>query len=506
MKYLLALIFLLLVLASEETWRRLPGSSGSVPVFTWVTDNNPARAEQIALFQKWLQRVGGPPGKVELDVSNDDDTKKIIQSVSGVGSDVMDVAGQKLSYFTAIGFLADVTDVARELHYDFSHTYPALESEIGIRNADGDLRQYLFPCNVSTNMGIVNCSAFEQFHQPIPKSRWTVQDFEAEGAAYVAAANPPGAIRDHYFSAPINTPLLRENFGVATFDETQTHCTLDDPKYAEALKLIARWRQMHIIPSKADEASFSTGTAYGGASGYLFSAGNYGILWTGRYLIIQFRQDNISRVARGEPPLKLTVVEPPNGGFPITDISTRAAGVYAASKRPLLSRYFQAFLASDDYNRQIVRDGDSLPPDPKWANSEEFLHPAEDPARGIYKQTEWDFHGHFADAALKIAVGGSYSPFVLAAVVEREDGRARDLFLESGQLTAEEAVHRVQQRVNEEIARSLAENPALLPTYNTLCARQKQIDELKAAGKKVPLKWIIDPFRRAYMTAKGMTE
>jgi multiple sugar transport system substrate-binding protein len=230
------------------------------------------------------------------------------------------------------------------------------------------------------------------------------------------------------------------------------------------------------------------------------------MLWTGRHLIIQFRDDNQSRVARGEPPLELTVVEPPNGGFPVTDIATRAAGVYVASKTPLLARYFQAFLASDDYNRQIVTDGDSLPPDPKWADSEEFLHPAEDPARGVYKQTEWEFHGPFAKAALTIAVGGSYSPFVLAAVVDREDSRARDLFLESGQLTAEEAVHRAQQRVNEEIARTLAENPALQPSYDALCARQKQIDDLKAAGKKVPLKWIIDPFRRAYMTAQGKTE
>jgi multiple sugar transport system substrate-binding protein len=328
------------------------------------------------------------------------------------------------------------------------------------------------------------------------------------GKAFVEAANAPGGKRDHFYCPAPDVGMLRNSMGVGMFDETQTHCTLDVPKYAEALRLVQRWREMHIIPSKADEASFVNGSGggYGGTDGYLFNTGCYAIQWSGRHLVIQYRLDNIGRVARGEPPLELAVVEPPNGGFPMTDIATRAAGVYAASKHLEAAERFQAFLASDSYNLQVVRDGDAMPPDPKWAGREEYLHPAEDPARGIYKQTEWNFHGPFAQGALDIAIGPSYSPFVIDAVAQREDGGARDIFLESNQLTAEQAAHRAAVRIDEEIQRTLLENPSLQPQYDALCKQQKQIDELKAAGKKVPLNLILDPFRRAYMTAHHQTE
>jgi multiple sugar transport system substrate-binding protein len=507
MKYLIVTVFFLLLVASEETWRHMPDVHSSVPVITWVTDNNPARSEQIKLFQDWIAKIGGPPCKLVLDVGNGDDTKKIIQSVSGVGSDVMDVSNGRLGYYHAIGFLADVTDAARELHYDMSHTYPAIAPDICVRNAQGEERQYLFPCNVFSTMGIVNCGALRQFHQPTPPVRWTVQEFEALGKAFVDAANAPG-VHDHFYSVDPDLRLLRRSMGVADFDETQTHSTLDDPKNVEALQLIQRWRAMHIIPSKADEASFTTANpdAYGGANGDLFNRGYYAIIWSGRHMVIGFRQDDQGRAARGEPPLELAVVEPPNGGFPYTSIGTRAAGVYEAGKHLRMAEYFQAFLASDAYNEQVLRDGDAMPPDPKWAKSEEYLHPAEDPSRGVYKETEWNFHGPFAKGALEIAVGGSYSPFVLNAVADREDDAARDLFLESEQLTAEEAVHRAQERINDEIQRTLNENPSLRPQYDALCRQQKQIDELKAAGKKVPLSLIIDPYRRAHMQAQGLTE
>ena len=507
MKYLIVALFVLLILASEETWRHMPNEHSDVPIITWVTDNNPARAEQIRLFQDWITKVGGPPCKLVLDVSNDDDTKKIIQSVSGVGSDVMDVGGS-VSYFQAIGFLADVTDVAKELHYDLSHTYPAIAPDLCVRDAQGQQRQFLFPCNVNPMMGMVNCGAFKQFHQPIPPSRWTLAEFEEGGKAFVKAANLPGQARDHYYCEVPDISVLRESVGVAEFDETQTHCTLDDPRYSQILRLIQHWREIHIVPTRADEASFSNGAtaSYGGTAGYLFNSGNYAILWSGRHLVIQFREDNKGRAARGEPPLELAVVEPPNGGFPVTSIGTRAAGVYEASKHLRMAEYFQAFLASDEYNLQIVRDGDGLPPDPKWTRTEAFLHPPQDPARGVYKQTEWNFHGPFAASAQEIAIDESGSPFVLNAIVDREDGAARELFLETGELSAEDAVHRAAQRINDEIHRTLDENPALQMEYDALCQQQKQIDDLKAAGKKVPLKLIIDPYRRAYMAANGMTE
>ena len=74
----------------------------------------------------------------------------------------MDVttAGQK-AYFNSIGFLEDVTDQAKTLGYDPSHTFPAVKPALGYSDDDGTYHQLLFPCNVSVDMFIVNHEAFQ---------------------------------------------------------------------------------------------------------------------------------------------------------------------------------------------------------------------------------------------------------------------------------------------------------------------------------------------------------
>ena len=85
MKYLLLAILVLLIASSILTAYYIPDSRSPVPVIRWVTDNNPARIEQIRLFNDWEKQDNRPPGLLRLDVTNADPTKKIIQSVSGVG-------------------------------------------------------------------------------------------------------------------------------------------------------------------------------------------------------------------------------------------------------------------------------------------------------------------------------------------------------------------------------------------------------------------------------------
>src|SRR5438128_2004415 len=68
--------------------------------------------------------------------------------------------------------------------------------------------QYLFPCNVSVDMYIVNRGALKRFKQPIPSSRWTIEEFEKMGQAFVEVANEKGKSRDHYYSAGVNTSVL----------------------------------------------------------------------------------------------------------------------------------------------------------------------------------------------------------------------------------------------------------------------------------------------------------
>ena len=139
---------------------------------------------------------------------------------------------------------------------------------------------------------------------------------------------------------------------------------------------------------------------------------------------------------------------------------------------------------------QIVRDADSQPPNPKYTKTEEYLRPKDYP-------NEWGCHEVFEDAMWQIAIGPEYSPFIVPDVVNRSDGEAVEAYM-SGVTSAEEAARQAADRINAEIDRSLEEDPSLQPKYDELLAKQKRIDDLKARGEKIPLKWVDNHFLRRY--------
>ncbi len=192
MKTIFLSVAMALVLASVAMKLTLPGTRSEVPVIYWVTDPNPAREEQIRLFHQWLKKHHYPRMELRLDTANNDTSKKIIQGVSGVGGDCMDIgSGGGMRYFNSIGLLTDVTPWAQQMGFDPSHTYPAMKTEI---TTDG--HQYMFPCNCYDHLYWVNKATFRKYGQPLPPLTWDLQTFERLGKAYVAAANPPGRRRE----------------------------------------------------------------------------------------------------------------------------------------------------------------------------------------------------------------------------------------------------------------------------------------------------------------------
>lgn len=486
MKYVFLIILTLLLAASLGTALIAPDARSEVPVIYWVTDPNPARGEQIAKFHRWLEKHGHPRMELRLDTANRDVAKMIIQGVSGVGGDVMDIgSGGGLRYFNQVGLLTDVTEWAKELGFDPSYTFPSIEPEITL-----DGRQYMFPCNVYAHMYWANKETLGEHGRPVPPRRWDAETFEEHGKAFVKAANPKGERQRIFFANTVSVGVLRRSLGLSAFNETLTRCTLDDERYVRVLKLVHKWTyEDRILPSAADRESFATEAGYGGATLQLFNSGNYAMFWMGRYALIQLRKFGA---------LALSVSEPPHLGFPNTSTGTRAAAIYTGSKHKDLAKYFLAFLASEDYNMHVVEDADALPPNPKFTETEEFVKPQEHP-------NEWGSHEAFSETAKTIAIGGSYSPFVVPSVVNRIDREVNEGFM-AGIYTAEEAARLSAQRINGEIKRTLRENPKLKPLYDKLSERQRQIDQLRAQGSKVPLDLIENPFHRRYYQAQGWVE
>ncbi len=429
--------------------------SSDKPVIYWITDKNPARIEQVETFHRWLVEQGHVDENGEavcelrLDTSNSDMTKKVIQSVSGVGSDVMDLYnGPAMRLMSSMSVLAPVEEPAARLGFSLADTYAVLEPELWV-----DGHQYMYPCNVTARTVLVNPAAFEAAGQPQPPRRWSVDEFERAGLAFIEAANPPGTppADRKFFLDQVPIDILWRSFGASQLNETGTASGFDAPGHAEALRLSKKWvYEDRIVPTPDDVAAFATAQGYGGASLQLFGRGNYAMVSGGRYFLIQFRNFPNLR--------NLTVVEVPNGGFPNTTVGTRAAAVYAGSENQEYAHLFLAYLASDAYNDLIVRDADALPPNPAALKTEAFLRPPAHP-------DEWNFHGPSAEMATTIGIGGSYSPFIQTTELLRERESFEQLYL-IGRISLEEAVARTHGAVNRRIRGTVARKPDLKPEYD----------------------------------------
>ena len=491
MKRTFLIALCVLTVASVALTLTLPGHQGTAPVLFWVTQNDPVKRETIALFGEWLAKQGLPPVEIRIDntgqVKNGTtgEPKALIQGASGMGGDLIDVYLNQMELFQATGMLTDVTDIAKEDGFDFSQTYPSIRSDILLQG-----RQYGFPRNVDVTMCWVNRDTFARYGIPEPPRRWSIEEFEALGKRFVAAANPPGSRNRVFFLNRVWPPTLRRGLGFTTFNETLTRCTLDDPRNVEVLKLIYRWTvEERLLPTHQEQEALAADATGWDSSFSLFAAGRFAVIYEGLWALIRLRP-------KGD--LRLGAVEPFSGGFPNTEFGCGVVAIYAGTQHPAEARQFLRFLASDPFNRLIARSSDSLPPVPAYAQTDDYRRPPGHPGEAEVKDS-------FAAGGREIGIAQSKSPFVLPSIVYRIDTEAVEAML-AGRMTAEEAARTTAERINAEIALRVRQNPALQKLFAEREAIQRQLEARRAAGRPVPEAWLFDPFHLAYYRAHGWVE
>ncbi len=489
--FLLAFVFL--AAASGGMYFTKPDMRSPVPVLYWVTDAYPERREQVDGFHRWLIKnghvtaEGKPICELRIDSSNRDTSKLLIQGVTGVCGDLLDQTGMGIHYLQQAGLLYDVTDDAKALGFGAEHTYAVLKPELVIEG-----RQYAYPRQAYAYMYVVNRDTFRKYGLPSPPLRWTLEQFEEMGKRFVAAANPPGALRRAFFANEVRAICLWRSLGASELNETMTRCTLNDPRYVRTLELLHKWAYIdHILPTATDLSSVASQseTQFGDSRIQMFATGDYAMIGMGRQALPVLR-----RYGR----IDLGVAEPPHGGFPTTYAAGSSTAIYAGSKHPELARYFLQYSTSWDFNMEMVRNGDGVPPDPRAAQTQELLRPTDYP-------NEWGCHEAFTKAMTDIGIGDTFSPYVLTTSLWSLEAEARESFM-AGLYTAEEAARRVSQRIDAEIRRTLAANPKLQERYKKELAVQAKIDELRSRGEPVPLAWISNPFHRRYYQFKGWAQ
>jgi ABC-type glycerol-3-phosphate transport system substrate-binding protein len=475
------LLVALLIFTQAMVYRVRRETTG-VPVVYWVTDPNPAREEQIALFRSWLKKKGYPDIQVKLDVANRGLQKTIVQGVTGVAGDMIDAGGTQVPVLQAMGLLDELGPQLAFFGLPTFQSYEANRHELVLGG-----KAYGTPCNTIPTLFIVNLGLFEKLGLAAPPQRWSFEEFERQGRRFVAKANEHLKRREVFFAYRVDSVVLRRSLGIGVYNETLTGPWPDLPAVAGVLKKVYQWTYVdHLIPSEAELSSMATEQGYGSADYQLFHKGFFGMTWGGRHALIQLRQM--------APALRLTGVEMPNGGYPNTLTSSRSLVLYAGSRHKAWAGYFFAFLQSEDYSLHVVKDADGMPPLPGMLDRKEFREPA-----GF--TNEWPLHKAYAQAARELAIGYEISPFLPPTVTSLKM-KAGALFM-NGVITAEEAVKQAAEGVNEEIEKYVGRTPERKKRFEKAKALQMKIDALKANGEKIPAEWIANNFLRKYYLETG---
>ena len=412
---------------------------GRVPL-SWVTDPNPQRGPQIEAFNKMF-----PECRLRLDASNTGMTKILVQSTVGIGPDIFDVYGlEQMNTYVKAGILLDVTDIAKEMGFDRSVTYPAARTTFSV-----DGRQYGFPCNVNATVIFYNKALFDKHDVPYPSGHWTWDEC-VEVAKKLTHRKTDGRGYETFGLTRVDWKELLLQFGGSIFSPDLTRCTLDSDESIEAIQfyhdLHFKW---HVMPTPSDKLAMSGEGGWGAGDIRWFGNGRIAMIRIGRWGLIQFRK------YKG---LSLGVCYMPHvrGRRPVAFCRSRSAGVNAKSPRRDQAVKFLKFLASEPYCKLINLGADALPGNKAYGTTE-HMHNDRHP--------EDDEYNHYFIDVLRYGHPLDISPFVNPFVVNRIARREIERILAKDKTPAE-AMRDAARKINTEIRKNVAKDATLRVRYD----------------------------------------
>ncbi len=443
MKAVFGMIFLgLLGLTGIAVWiRPAPAPPGKIPL-SWVSDDNPARREQIALFNRLH-----PKYALRLDPNNTGMAKVIVQSLAGVGPDLFDCYnGYQLSAYVRSGIAWDVTDALEKAGIDITRdVWPAVFPTV-LRGG----RVYGFPTNAAVNAIWINKDIFDKFHLPYPKGDWTWEQFIplAQKLTVRDSRGRPrqfGLLCDWW-----NWKQFILQWGGRIFTKDGTRCIIDSPEAIAGVQflhdLIYKYR---VMPSPVEEASMASAGGWGSGTIHLFAAGKAAMALGGRWWLCTLR---------GTKGLHLGAAPCPFGPKHVYLGYGRATLINAKSPRRRAAVAFLLYEASKAYNDLVNHQADALAPMKKYCYTPEYMH---DPA-----YPEEDFNGVWLDA-MKYGVPEEVSPFINGHRATIILDKQLDL-VRNDQKSAAAALHTAAEKINEEIRKTLQMDPVLRRKYEQI--------------------------------------
>jgi multiple sugar transport system substrate-binding protein len=446
MKTFFLYTFAALILLSIVAWKIQPDTnpSGKIPLL-WVSDDNPARRDQIALFNRMY-----PKYYLTLDPSNTGMEKVIVQSLAGAGPDIFDCYnGFQLSAYVKSGIAWDVTDELKKRGIDVKkEVWPALFPDIFLNG-----RAYGVGTNVSCDAIWYNKDIFDENHVPYPKGPWTWKQF-LPVAERLTKRDSNGKIIQYGLLCDFSAwQEIIGQWGGHLYSPDGTSCTLNSPQCIAAVQFLHDliWKY-HVMPSPVEEAAATAG-GWGSGTISFFSAGKSAMAFGGRWWLCTLRLD--------QKQLRLGVVEAPYEKYHV---------YYGYGKSTLINRNsphrqqaldFLVYETTKQYNDLVSHQADGFGPIIKYTYDPKVLHDPDYPNE--------DYNAVWRDI-MKYAQPQQISPFVNGQAVDRIITKQMDL-IKANQKPVPDALQTATEQINEEIINTVKQDPELLARYEKLTGR-----------------------------------
>lgn len=381
-----------------------PSEGGKYVVLRWATDPNPARTEQIALFNRMYadKRV-----RLVLD-PNPAEQAILTQAAAGAGPDIVDIYGlTPFRRYTEAGVLMRINDLMREAGLSMKDFWEkrrncmAVERAGALPDADEYERYdiYAVPNNVTADVCFLNRSLYDAVARerqrrgepmpPLPWNDWTWWDFVQLGQALTLKSEDGRSYKT--FGADLAwagfTNLIYQAGG-RLYDEAGERVLLGSSEAAIACQFYFDLvRTFHILASPEDKAAQTGGGGWGGQTPVgLFSAGRLGMLTLGRWGLIKMRREAQFKIEiypipryvpyeewerwQRDPSIRADPRrrdgewgeqnEQSRNRGKAAVLQGRVTGILKTSKYPREAFYFLEYLASPEFNHLINKDADAF--------------------------------------------------------------------------------------------------------------------------------------------------
>jgi len=445
MKTALTLIVAVLAVWTAIAMRWNPPEVPNKTPLVWVTDDNPARRDQIGLFNKL-----NPTLNLKLDPANGEVEKVIVQCLGGVGPDLFDSGdASQLSTYVQAGIAWDVTEELKKYGMDPSTQVWSAIHPMG--SLDG--RVYGFGCNATADAVLYNKDIFDQEHVPYPKGPMVWDEF-VKLAQRMTHRDAKGRVDRYGFMADWGNWLnFAYSFGGRLYNDKGTASALDSPENIRAVDfmrdLIYKYK---VMPSPVDESAMATQGGWGTGVITYFGGGRAAMALGGRWWLTTLR---------GYKGLRIGVVEMPHDKFRATRGYGRATLINARSPHREEALKFLLYQASREYNELINAQADGLGPMKKYAHTALFeYNPVfpEERDNAVWRD------------ALDHAVADAISPFVSADAAGRILTKQMDL-VKAGDKPPELALKDAKRLIDQLMAKELKDNPELMARYKAVSGR-----------------------------------